>query len=128
LKYLVAYQPDTDPKAAAEHAKQFRSGITVDGFRYTDSITPDENRTFAMRLIAYGLENGLGPVTDQTTSDEMLFQSLVYDKRVDVVVVFRILERDELGGLTIVWKELSRSDAAKIKFRKNQSPKEFRAI
>lgn len=58
--------------------------------------------------------------------NEMMFLSLAVDKRLDVILVFRILNRDEYGGLTIVWKELSRSDAAKLRFGKNQSMRDFR--
>lgn len=126
LKFLVSYQGDADPKLAGEHARQFQTGVDSDGFRYADHVTPQVNTTYAVRMIAYRLENVLKPLSDETTMTEMMFLSLAFDKRIDLVVVFRVLARDEYGGLTIVWKELSRQDAPKIKFAKNQALKDFR--
>jgi hypothetical protein len=66
-------------------------------------------------------------MSNETTTDEMMFLSLAFDKRLDMIVVFRILGRDEFDGLTIVWKELKRKDAAKIKFGKREVLKDFRS-
>lgn len=126
IKFLTSFAPDTDPKSATDHARQFQTGADADGYRYSDSIGPQENVTYAMRMIAYRLENSLKPFSEETTTSEMMFLSLPFDKRVDVTVVFRVLARDENDGLTIVWKELARDDAAKIKFSKNQILKDFR--
>ncbi|MEO8574318.1 MAG: hypothetical protein ABI481_10140 [Pyrinomonadaceae bacterium] len=126
LKFLTSLEPDVDPKLAAEHAHQFQTGVDSSGYHYADGLGPQQNVTYALRMIAYRLENSLKPLSEQTTSNEMMFLSLTFDKRLDIVVLFRVLGEDENGGLTIVWKELSRNDAAKIKFGKNQTLKDFR--
>lgn len=126
LSYLASIQPDTDPKSAKEHARAFRTGVDANGYKFTDSFAPQENATYALRMMAYRLSNSLKPISDETTMTEMMFHSLAFDKRDDVVIVFRILRRDENSGLTIVWRELSRSDAGKIKFGKNEPLKDFR--
>ena len=126
VKYLVSIPADTDFKSAKEHARAFTTGVDANGYKFTDNFTPQENATYAMRMIAYRLGNSLKPITDETTMIEKMFHSLAFDKRDDVVVLFRILKRDENSGLTIVWKELSRTDAAKIKFAKNEPLKDFR--
>lgn len=126
LKFLTSYQADTDAKSVADHAEQLQKGVDADGYRYSDSISPQENVTYTLRVIAYRLKNVLKPLSAETTMNEMMFLSLSFDKRLDVIVVFRILGRDEYGGLTIVWKELVRSDAAKIKFGKDQALRDFR--
>ena len=38
-----------------------------------------------------------------------------YDKRNDVTVVFRVVEKDANGDLTILWKEISRKNSPEIK-------------
>jgi len=126
VQYLVSIQPDTDPKSAKEHARAFKTAVEGNGYKFTDNFIPQENATYAMRMMAYRLSNALKPVSPETTMTEMMFHSLAFDKRVDVVVLFRILRRDESSGLTIVWKELSRADAGKIKFGKNDPLKDFR--
>lgn len=126
LKYLTSFQPDAEPGSAKDHAKLFRAGVESDGFRYEDSFEPRENTTYAMRMVAYRLANNLDPMSDETTMTEMMFHSLQFDKRVDLVVLFRILRRDENSGITLVWKQVSRADAGKIKFGKNVALKDFR--
>ena len=126
LKYLNSFQPYTDPKLAGDHALQLRHGIEFEGHSYTDKITPKEGVTYAIRLVAYRLQNSLKPLSVTSTMTEMMFLSLAVDKRLDMIVAFRIVGRDEYGGLTIVWKELSRHDAPKIKFAKSQPLRDFK--
>lgn len=126
LKFLVDFPSATAPKMAARDAASLQTGVDSGGYRYADHIIPRENVTYALRMIAYRLENGLKPLSDKTTMNEMMFLSLAFDKRVDITVAFRILTRDEYGGLTIVWKELDRKNAEKIKFGKNEVLRDFR--
>jgi len=126
VQYLVSIPADSDPKSATAHARAYKTGVEANGYKFTDNFTPQENATYAMRMIAYRLSNSLKPISDETTTIEKMFHSLAFDKRDDVVVLFRILGRDENAGLTIVWKELSRADAPKIKFGKNDPLKDFR--
>jgi hypothetical protein len=126
LKYLIDLSAAKDPKTAAEQAKQFKEGTNLSGYRYADSVTPRENTTYGFRTIAYKLENTIAPYNPETTMTELMFLSLAFDKRVDLIGTFRILGRDEYGGLTIVWKELSRRDAPKIKFSKDQPLRDFK--
>jgi len=126
LKYINAFQPDSDARVAAEHAQQLKKGVEFEGRHYADSIVPKKNVTYAVRLIAYRLQNAVKPLSASSTMTEMMFLSLAVDKRLDITVAFRILGRDEHGGLTIVWKELSRQDAPKIKFSKSQPLRDFK--
>ena len=126
LKYLDSFQPAVDTPSAIEHAKAFNEGVEANGYRYVDHFSPKENQTYFMRMLAYRLGNTMRPITNDTPMSEMMFHSLALDKRVDIVVLFRILNRDENSGLTIVWKELSRAEAGKIKFAKNEPRKDFR--
>jgi hypothetical protein len=126
IKYLVSIAPDTDPKSAKEHARVYSTGLESAGYKFADNFVPQANATYAMRMMAYRLSNPLKPMSDETSTSEMMFHSLTFDKRVDIVVLFRVLRRDENSGLTIVWKQLSRADAGKIKFGKNEPLKDFR--
>lgn len=126
LRFLSDFPSATDPKMAARDAAQLQAGVDSGGYRYADHVIPRENVTYALRMIAYRLENGLKPLSDETTMNEMMFLSLAFDKRVDITVAFRVLTRDEYGGLTIVWKELDRKNAPKIKFGKSQVLRDFR--
>ena len=126
VKFLTDYTEDIDAKSAAEHAKQFQKGVESGGFTYSDSVAVKEDSTYILRTIAYRLENSLRPISESSTMNEMMFHSLSMDKRLDVIVVFRILGKDENGGVTIVWKELARKDAGKIKFAKGAALEDFK--
>ncbi len=126
LKFLTEYQPGVNVKDAASQARNFHTGVSSGGYLYSDRLRPTEQHTYALRFIGYRLENGLPPISDETSMDEMMFHSLAYDKRVDLLIIFRVLSRDEYQGITLVWRELQRIDPPKIKFAKNQQLKDFR--
>lgn len=126
LKTLLAFQSANDPQLAKEHASKFAAGLDLDGFHLVDSITPRENASYVFRTIAYRLGNALAPISEETTMTEAMFHSLTFDKRLDMTVVFQVLRKDELGGLTIIWKEIDHKDAAKIKFAKGHALRDFK--
>ena len=126
--FLTTFQPATSWKQASEHAKQFQSGIDSGGRFFADNVIPHQETTYLMRMIAYRLENGLAPLSEETTLTEMMFHSLAYDKRLDVIVAFRVLRVHEEGAITIVWKELHRKDAPKVNIEKKQRLRDFRPI
>jgi hypothetical protein len=126
LKFIVGFQPASDPGEARSAAARFKAGIDSGGFRYTSRITPSENTTYALRSIAYNIANSLPPVTETTSMGELRFHTLSLDKRADVIVVFRIVRKGGDGSLTIVWKELDRKEAPKIKFSKREKYVDFK--
>ncbi|MFN6963880.1 MAG: hypothetical protein ACK4S4_08950 [Pyrinomonadaceae bacterium] len=124
---LVSVRPETTASAAAAAARRFRDGVDAGGILLADSVEPQAGRTYAIRLIAYRLSNSLPPVDRQTSETELMLHSLAFDKRLDIVVAFRVVRRDsETGGLTIVWRELARHDADKLRFGKGELMADFK--
>jgi hypothetical protein len=126
LKILRGMAAAADSKAASANAKQFAAGFDAGGFRFADNVEPKLDKTYLLRTIAYRLHNSLPPLTSETTLNEMMFHSLSFDKRHDMIVVFRLIKTDEYGGLTLIWKEISRTDAPKIRFAKGEPIRDFR--
>ena len=126
LKYLFELKPSTDPETARRRAIEFKAGVDFGGFRYARSAVPTENTTYVLRSIAYNVANSLPPASNMTSVSELRFHTLAIDKRADVIIAFRIVRKDANGSLTIVWKELSRTEAPKIKFRKNEKFADFK--
>ncbi len=121
IKYLMDFQPDLNPSAARKTAARLAEGVDSGGFKYARSVKTAENMTYAVRVIAYRNGNSLPPLSDSTTTMEKRFMSLAYDKREDLIVVFRIVKLDASGGVTMLWKELDRREAPKLKFAKGES-------
>ncbi len=126
LKFIFDFQPASDPKEARKMAARLKSGIENGGFKYSSAVKPVENTTYVLRSIAYDIANSLPAVTDETSMSELRFHTLSIDKRADAIIVFRIVRIGGDGSLTIVWKELDRKEAPKIKFQKNEKFTDFK--
>ncbi len=124
LTRLVRQVPSPDVPSAREMAAELTNGIAVGDYRYAAKLKADENTTYVVRSTAFKLGSSLPPLTQKTSMTEMRFHSLVHDKRADIVVVFRIIRRDE-DGVTVVWKELDHKDAPKLKFAKGEPLADF---
>lgn len=129
---LLEDVPEITKLAAAKNmgeaktsASDLLAGYSVNGKTLTSRTAPQVNVTYALRVFAYKVANSFPPLSDKTTRLQMKFMSLAFDKRSDEVIVFRILRRDELGGLTIVWKRLQKLDPPKIKFAKDEIFRDF---
>ena len=83
-------------------------GIISDGFLYRRGLYVAENATFALRSVAYSGKY-------YRAVKNLTYNEFDYDKRKDVIIVFRIVERDEAGNVTILWKQLQEKDAPEVK-------------
>ncbi len=108
LKYLVDFQPEPDYEEGIEMNRQLTQGIVSDDFLYRRSVPANKNTTFALRSIAYDGKS-LRAIRG------VIYNEFDFDKREDVIVVFRIVQKDEQGDVTILWKELQQKDSPKIR-------------
>jgi hypothetical protein len=138
VSFLNDYVPATTILQADEQYARINKGITDRNFLFTRGLKFEQNRTYAIRVIAYrsdkkipialseeerkqiltGLRSDSDRVIlDPTIADEELSNKsdLFYrDERKDIIVVFRIVDVDEQGGVTMIWKELKRSESPKL--------------
>ncbi|MBV9240682.1 MAG: hypothetical protein JO314_01635 [Acidobacteria bacterium] len=126
VKQLVDVQPETTFPGAKALAARLRNGIKVDNFIYASHTKLEPDKTYIFRLLAYKLGNTIGMLPDDAPRIQSLFKELTVDKRVDSMIVFRVLRLGTDGAATIVWKELSRKDASKIKFAKDEPFADFK--
>lgn len=113
LKFLYDFKPAANLEELQKATKELGEGIKSDGFIYRFAFYADEKTTFALRSIAFR-----GNV-DRSFNGHS-YNEMDYDKRKDVVVVFRIISKEPNGDITILWKELSRQDSPKIELPKEQ--------
>lgn len=122
---IVRIVPAKNFNDASSTALELWKATEAGGWVYSSRIKPMVNVTYAIRVIAYKVANSFPPITEETSQIQLRLMSLAFDKRSDEIIVFRIVRRDDLGGLTIVWKLLQKNDAPKIKFSKTESLKDF---
>lgn len=111
MRHLVDLLPANDMEELVRFDAKNTKGMYSDGFLYRRGHLIKENSTFALRSIAY--RGNYVRSIDGVTYDE-----LEYDKRRDVIVAFRVVEKDEAGNITIVWKRLQDVEAPKLKVKK----------
>jgi len=116
LKYLVDFKPEPDYKKGKEIDAQLMRGVSRDGFLYRRGLYTVDNATFALRSIAYGGKY-------YRAVNRVTYNEFDYDRRKDVIVVFRIVEKDADGSVTILWKELREKDAPAIKRESEKTKK-----
>lgn len=128
LKYLTEFKPETDRQLVEKQFTTIRNGMQNNGYSYSDKIKPEENVTYALRVVAYKYKDkdGFRFRKETMSAEEVKFLSLKYDERKDVLLVFRIIEKNSDGGLTIIWKELQREDSPTITFQKNEKLRDIK--
>lgn len=108
MKYLTEFQPEPDYNKGRQLDQQLTRGIRRDGFLYRRGLYTVENATFALRSVAY--DGKYFRAVEGVTYNEF-----DYDKRRDVIVTFRIVEKDAAGNVTILWKALREKNSPKVK-------------
>lgn len=112
LKFLLDFKPATNKEELANIDKILGTGIKSDGFIYTYGLYVEVDSTYALRSIAYQ-----GKIPRSISGYN--FNEMDFDKRKDIVVVFRIIEKDSNGDITILWKGLADKESPKLKLEKN---------
>jgi hypothetical protein len=111
LKYLVGLKPVRDSDEFMRFDGEIQKGIEANGFLYRKGHLVKENSTFILRSIAY---RGIF----MRSVDGISYDELEFDKRRDVIVVFRVVDTDAAGNVTIAWKRLKDTEAPKLKIKK----------
>jgi len=124
LRFLTSFEPASEIPGARQQFATIMKGIDADGVKYSKGSQPELGATYAMRIVAYRNGNnlerrmareGVGP-----DHPVMMFKKLEEDNRVDLLVAFRIVRREEDGNLTIVWKELERKKSPVLRFAQDE--------
>jgi hypothetical protein len=92
-------------------------GVERDGYLYSRSLTANENTTYAVRAIAYR-----GRVLRAVKG--VSYNELDFDKRRDIIVAFRIVQKEPDGSISILWNQLSDNEAPKMKQPAKKTSKE----
>lgn len=110
LQYLINFEPITDVESLANFDKQLIKGINNDGFTYSVGFYVRNQTTYALRSIAY-------KGTAMRSVKGISYNELDFDKRRDILVVFRVIEIEANGNITLVWKILSEKESPALKFQ-----------
>lgn len=107
-------------------AASLKSGLHAGNYIFFDRARAVVGHTYMLRAVAYRPKASIAPASSESTAVELRFLALEFDKRFDSTIVFRILSKDARGGLTIIWKEMERAEAPKLRFTKGQALGDFK--
>jgi len=108
MRYLVNFKPASDKTDLTSMDRRLLVGIESDGYSYRLGFYVKNGRTFALRSIAF-------QGSFIRSWNNIPYDEFTYDKRDDITVVFKVIDVDADGNLTIVWKELARRHAPALK-------------
>ena len=133
LNFLTNFIPETDKKTVGEQYEQISNGIENNGFIYTNNLKVEENTTYALRIIAYKFKDKWSTRlwyknADKLSVDERKFAGIDYDKRSDSLFVFRVIRKNDVGDITIVWKQLSKQKSPKIVYEEDEKLTDFKTV
>lgn len=110
MRFLTEFKPSTESDDVVLIDQNLTRGVKSGNFVYSKEVDPMADRTYAIRAIAYR-----GKVV--RSAGGIRYNELEYDKRRDVIVVFRVVEVNK-DGLTIVWRMLADVEPPRIKMPK----------
>lgn len=77
--------------------EEIRNGVKIGEAKFFDTAEVKINKTYLLRSYSY-----------RTSADAL------NDRRIDVIIAFKVIRIDADNNLTIIWKELSKEDSYKI--------------
>jgi hypothetical protein len=116
LNFMQNYSAQADGAEAQKQITQMSRGIKSEKFLYRKAFPAAENTAYALRVVAFR-----GSI--YRTFRGYRYNLLEGDKRIDIMIAFRVVGKNEDGSVTLLWKELDRRDAPKFQFPKRKKMK-----
>lgn len=113
FEFLRTFEPEVAALNAKEQYIGFVRGVRAGRYEYRKLLKANVNSTYAMRVVAYR-----GNIFRSFRGWK--YDLLEGDKRIDMILAFRIVRKSDDGAVTIVWKELERRDSPRMKFPKRR--------
>lgn len=129
LKPLSEFVPSSDFDGARSQSADLEEGLILGGQRYADRAEVSLDSTYLLRIVTYkngnNLQRRLARSTASLDDPVLSFEKLLTDNRLDLIVAFRIVRKDEYGNLTLIWRELGRKKPPTITFTDEQTMADF---
>ena len=116
MEFVSKFDPEPENRGAMKQYFDLSNGIRIGKYEYRKVAVAYENTTYAMRAVAYKASiyrNYRGWVYDVLNGD----------KRIDIIVAFRVIRKASDGSYTLLWKELDRKKSIKLKVSKPDEKK-----
>jgi hypothetical protein len=113
LRFMTAFSPNALGSEAQKQYLLLMRGVKVGKYEYKKALPLVENATYALRVVAYR-----GSIFRSLSGYR--FDLLGGDKRIDLLLAFRVIRQEADGSATLLWKEIERKDAPRLEFPKRK--------
>jgi hypothetical protein len=111
VKEIAELMPETDFDIVVKQVERLKKGVTINNIFFSNKLSAEKNSTYILRSVAFGGNNFVA-------IKGFTYNEFDYDKRRDIIIAFRVVEKNNDGSVVLLWKELRNEKAPKIKFRK----------
>lgn len=118
VRYLNNFQPSTDVRQADKQYAEFEHGVVDENLTYKQILPAETGKTYALRVVAY--EADFYREIERKKKIIKLYP-LKGDLREDLIIAFRIIDRDSEGNITLLWRELQRKKAPVLSIPKQET-------
>lgn len=107
VHFMAKFEPANRLDLIFNQNRAFTDRV-IDGDHVYSKIIPAKlDTTIVLRSVAYKAHV-------ERDFEGIRFNELSFDKRIDVLIAFRVVRLADDGSVTILWRELSRTDSPKI--------------
>ncbi len=118
--FISNFSPALSIKESDEQFIKFENGVVNEGLLYQKLLPLEVGKSYILRVIAYKIDYSYDKATSIGT---IKYFPLKDDKREDIIIAFKILDKDEEGSTTMIWKELKTKESPEL-IIPNQESKE----
>lgn len=108
VEYLSKFVPHPKIEDSDKQYAEFEKGVVADNITYQKVLPAEVGKTYVLRVAAYEVEK---------------YAEIKNDLRKDVIIAFKLVEKDEEGNMTLVWRELQRINSPKLIVPSDQDKK-----
>jgi hypothetical protein len=107
VKEITELTPVKEVDLIKSTVEKLNKGLIVNNILYSNKVSAEKNATYILRSIAFDTKHFIS-VNGYT------YNEFHYDKRRDVIIAFRVVEKNADGSIVLLWKELQNEKAPKL--------------
>ncbi len=111
ITFLSGYKAATTIEGAAKDSEQFENGLKIDDLNYKNVLPFEKGKTYGLRVVAY---QPYSITRESAQNKENKSYLIPTDKRADIIIVFRVVEKNADGSIILLWKELRNTPSPEI--------------
>jgi hypothetical protein len=110
VKEVIGISTEKQAVSIREAVENIKKGLKLGNVLFSNKVTAEKNSTYVLRSIAYKTKS-------YVEFYGYTYNEFDYDKRRDIVVAFRMVEKNDDGSVVLLWKELRNEKAPKLKLK-----------